>query len=297
MMKILEFVTSLLPKINKSRLQEDLNITRNEFQNVVIPSYNAASSVLTKLSSPAAAEFERQWATFAKGAKRGPLIASIKEQLEGILPTLQMLEEAVDKEFEIEIINAALTVQKATIIRLLEITSFTSTYALRFLNYIYIQELQTEVGPDKEVASRMSPAETALIEKHFIEFCIAISALSRGSNEIEKTLKSVPEVLVNARGEAALKVFGDSKVDPAGIFKVKGFTGNLIYRIGMMVAEIQANRYKRNKELKSILELRLLNLQQQRAGQADATLEREIELVQSRIESLDEKIRRAEESV
>ena len=163
MSKILEFVKDLLPKINKSRLQEDLNITRNEFQNIVIPSYAAAAPTLTKLTSPKAADFERQWATFAKGAKRGPLIASIQNQLEGIIPTLELMEKLVDKEFEVEILVAALTVQKATMIRLLEITSFISTYSLRFLNYIYIQELQATVGPDKEIESRMSPAETNLI--------------------------------------------------------------------------------------------------------------------------------------
>ena len=60
---------------------------------------------------------------------------------------------------------------------------------------------------------------------------------------------------------------------------------------------MQANRYKRAKELKSVLELRLLNLQQQQSGNADATLDREIEIIQSRIDSLDEKIRKAEGSV
>ena len=40
-----------------------------------------------------------------------------------------------------------------------------------------------------------------------------------------------------------------------------------------------------------------MNLQQARDGKPDAVTDKEIELLQSRIESLDEKIRKAEESV
>ena len=84
---------------------------------------------------------------------------------------------------------------------------------------------------------------------------------------------------------------------PLGVFQVQGFTKSPIYHVGLLVAEMQANRYKRAKELKSILELRKLNLIQSRTGTADTGVERELEILQSRIDSLDEKIRKTEESV
>jgi hypothetical protein len=73
---------------------------------------------------------------------------------------------------------------------------------------------------------------------------------------------------------------------------------NPIYHIGLIVAEYQSNKYKENKELKSNLELRLMNLVSIRdTGQADPGVEREIEMVQSRIDKLSESIRKQEESV
>jgi hypothetical protein len=62
----------------------------------------------------------------------------------------------------------------------------------------------------------------------------------------------------------------------------------------MIVAEYQVARYKEKKELKSILELRLLNLKKTIDGSGDAALEKEINYTQSRIDKLNEQLRKAE---
>lgn len=296
-MQILAFVQSLLPKFGKDRLQEDINICRTELQNITIPSYTNAANVFDKPASKELQAFEKQWGSLIKVRAKGNMIASIKVKLEEVETTLGLIEKYTDSEFETEVVVAGMTVLKGTLVRMVEIADFVSTYALRFLNYAYISETTAVNGKPGAVGSDLSPAEIKLIKTHFIEFCIALNALSRPEKETEKLLTAIPEVLVNARGEAALKVFGEAKVDPLGVFQVKGFTGNPIYRVGMIVAEIQANRYKRAKDLKTVLELRMLDLQQSRSGQSDPALEREIDVIQSRIDSLDEKIRRAEESV
>lgn len=296
-MQILAFVKNLLPKFGKDRLQEDINICKNELQNTVIPSYEAAASALSTLQSKEAKEFEKLWFTYVKTAKKGSLVTSIQKKLQDIQPMLDMVENYTQKEFESEIIVAGMTVLKSTLVRMIEIADFTTTYSLRFLNYLYVLETTHILGEPGKVGSSLTPGEINLIKTHFVEFCIAVNALAKDPRQAEKVLETVPEILVNTRGEAALKVFGESKVDPLNVFQVKGFTHNPIYRVGLMVAEFQANRYKKAKELKSILELRLLNLQQIKAGNPEAQVDREIDIIQSRIDALDEKIRKAEESV
>ena len=296
-MEILNFVKSLLPKFGKNRLQEDINICRNELQNTVLPSYESAAKVLTSLNSKEAKEFERQWATFVKTAKKGPLIASIKKQLENVQPMLSFLDDYSQKEFETEIMTGAMTVLKSTVVRMVELAGFVSTYSLRFLNYIYVLETTHATGNPGNVSSNLTPGEINLIKSHFMEFCLALNALSRDVKPTEKVLEKIPDILVNKNIDASLRVFGDAQVDPLGVFQVKGFTGNPIYHIGTIIAEAQANRYKRSKELKSILELRLLNLQQVNSKEQDPGVDREIEIIQSRIDALDEKIRKVEESV
>ena len=296
-MQILAFVAGLLPKFGKDRLQEDISICLTELQNNVIPAYEGATEALATLNSKEAHVFERQWAQFAKNAKKGSLVGSIHKKLEDVRSTLMIVDSLAQKEFESEIVVAGMTVLKGTLVRMAELGGFIESYALRFLNYLYILETTHTLGKPGKMGSDLTPGEINLIKTHFVEFCVAVNAMSRDIKQTAKTLESIPEVLVNARGEAALNVFGAAKIDPLGVFQVQGFTKSPIYHVGLLVAEMQANRYKRAKELKSILELRKLNLIQSRTGTADTGVERELEILQSRIDSLDEKIRKTEESV
>ena len=66
----------------------------------------------------------------------------------------------------------------------------------------------------------------------------------------------------------------------------------------MMFAEFQVSRYKEAKELKTNLELRRLYLESFRAsGQQDEGTQKEINIIQSRIDRCSEQIRKAEENV
>ena len=66
----------------------------------------------------------------------------------------------------------------------------------------------------------------------------------------------------------------------------------------MMFAQSQVSRYKEAKDLKTNLELRKLYLDSIKAsGQGDETLQREIDIIQSRIDRCAEQIRKEEEKV
>lgn len=66
----------------------------------------------------------------------------------------------------------------------------------------------------------------------------------------------------------------------------------------MMVANYQVARYKEAVELKTNLELRKIFLEGLQAnGQADAVVQKEIEIIQSRIDNCAEQIRKEEEKV
>lgn len=295
-MNILNFVSSLLPSFKKDKLLEDLEVCTAELQNVVLPSYRLASSAITTLRSKQAKDFERLWASRAKDTKKGPMLASIHLKLEQVLPTLDLIGRYATKDFEEVIITQGLTIKKSTIIKLLEVADWANTYALKFLNYLYTLEIKEVSDTPSQLAGSLTPGEINVIETSFNEFIYALNALSKKPDQLEKILEKAPDILVKASSEATLALAGQA-TDQTGVFSLKGFIGSPIYRVGLIIAEYQATRYKRNKELKTLLELRLLNLQQQQSGNPDSAVEKEIEILQSRIEALDEKIRKAEESV
>lgn len=298
-MQLLKYVSSLLPQFGKDRLEEDLRICRTEFETVTIPTYKNAEIVFGKAASSKTIQtLEKAYRSGITNFGRAPtMVVSVRMKLEEIVPTLALLEKFVEKDFENEIFVAGLTLKKANILRMLELARFVSTYSLRLLNYLYILESQERGAESGYVDNNMSKGEIKLIETHVHEFCIALNALARPENQVEKILKEIPEVLVNAQGTAALSTFGSNKTDPFGAFRVQGFSYNPIYHVGLIVAEIQSDKYKQARDLRSVLELRLLHLQKLQDGTPDAGLDREIDVIQSRIDKLSERIRKAEESV
>lgn len=297
-MEILKFVTGLLPQFGKDRMEEDLRIVRTELETITIPAFALAEEVFGKpLKSREGQALEKSYrSSIGNMGRAATLVVSIREKLQEIVPVLAALENAIDKDFEKEIFVAGLTLRKANILRMLELSGFVSTFSLRLLNYIYILET-AEAGTNASyVADSMSPGEIKRIKSNMFEFCLALKALGQPKEKIQKTLDAIPEVLVNAKGQAALAAFTADKIDPFGLFNVQGFTYNPIYHIGMMVAEYQFDRYKRARELKSVLELRMLHLQKVRDDNTDPGVEREIQVIQGRIDGLSERIRKFEES-
>lgn len=298
-MSIFNFASSLLSKFGRNRLKEDLNIIKTELSTIVIPAYNAATPFQGegKLLSKRAQDFEKQWFINVPGTKKNKgLVVSIKEKVETLVPLITLLDTYIDKEFEDIIITSGITVSKATCLRMVEVIGFLSTYSIKLLNYLYVLEINEK--KNVKASSTLTKGEIDLLDKHFLEFCVGIKMLCKEEPKATvKRLENIPEILVNAAGEISSKTSDKNVLDSTGVFAVKGFTYNPIYHVSLFVAEWQANRYKRNKELKTMLELRLLNLQQVMNETDDPAVEKEIAIIQSRLDKLDYAIRDAEESV
>ncbi len=299
-MHVLKFVSSLLPQFGRSRLEEDLRIIRTEIETAGIPAYSGALVVFSK--DPQSKEILALQSNYNQAlgsdrSKNKTMIADISAKLETLKPTIELLEKVIEKDFEIEIVTAGITLPKATALRMLELLGFVSTFSLRLLNYCYVLESAAVASDSAYANKQLSSGEVKLIEQHVFDFALALQALSRPVQKLEKELKDIPEVLVNSKGSSALQALGHAKADRLNVFAVQGFTNNPIYHIGLIVAEWQSDNYKRTKDLKATLELRLLRLQRQADGQEDPGLEREIEVLQSRIDKYAEKLRKTEAGV
>ena len=107
----------------------------------------------------------------------------------------------------------------------------------------------------------------------------------------------LPGVLVGGGNEQAITgAIGD--IDPFEGFGTANFLPSVIYRVRLVIARWQNDRYESSRAKKQQLELRLLYLQMQKEeGQADPTVTREISDLQARIEKYDRYLREVEESI
>lgn len=301
-MKILSFIQALLPKLEKSKIIEDLRISSAELDNVVIPSFTIAAEYFKghKIKSDHTQKltdiFYRNVSLTVR-SKQPTVVNEIALMLVNLRQNATYVEDQLEVLLEHDIIAEGLTAKKALFIRAAEAISYVSRYSLEFLCLVYnneAYEVNAEVGEN----IKMVPATVKYVDAGMLKFAKAISDYGIPNDKFKKIFTAVPDVIVGGKaGNAVAGIYKENEIDPFSSGYTANFTYNPIYHIRLTVAEWQANRYKANKEKKKVLELRLLHLKMLQEQKNDAKLENEINYIQGRIDKLERYLRSVEEEL
>lgn len=296
---IIKYASRLLPTFKKDRITEDARMVETELATNTIPAYRGSVALFAPrlVKSKEIQNLTKEYFSIVGGSNTNGMVDDISDRLVNVHETVVFISNAAEKNFETSVVVDGITLYKVSLIKALELTGFISRYALRLLNFMYIQEAAA-TSKDASYSSReLSKAEIKELELYFSDFCRALKSLSKDPKNFVKDLDQLPNVTVGPLAEATLANVGSTKLDPVNMFTLQGFVSP-IYRIGMMVAEFQVSRYKETKELKTNLELRKIFLENLRTtGNFDEATQKEIDIIQSRIDRCAEQIRKAEEKV
>lgn len=295
-MSFITYIKSFLPQFSKDRVAELARINQTEIDTLVIPSYKEAEAGLKTrdFKSKSIKDFSNTFKQNVGIASGDNIVTAIRKAMENVSKNNKYISDKTEETFESEVVIAGVTVLKANLIRLLELNSFLTRYSMRFLNYLYILETEAVNADPRYTKDSLSMGEIAWLEKSFLDFCFALRVCSKSDKEVTKLIANIPDVVLGEGAEAVIQTLGESKVDPFNTKSLSGFTNSPIFHVRLIVAQYQANRYKEQKELKKILELRLLNLQNSQAGNPSAATEKEINYIQSRVDRISEDLRQAE---
>lgn len=303
-MKILQFIKSLLPRIERSAIADDLRVTEKEFAKVVIPSWNSATEHF-KLSKPISDELKTlqllfvQRFNYNRSSKSSSFIVDINLRLKNLHDNILFINSVLDTEVSKDVIRDGLTMRAAFVIRAASNMSLISRYMLSLLNYIYMAETQ-ERDQELSEALQISKAEVRYVEEMFERFATLYSDYSIEPELFSKQLIGLPDVFINEKTEAVVRALYDkvTDIDPLENGGMAGFGGNPIYMVRMQIAQWQNNRYESAKSKKRQLELRLAYLEMKKKdGSSESSLEKEIMILQDRIEKLDYKLREVDEEL
>lgn len=300
--KIIDFIKSLLPRIGKDQILEDLRVTSSELDQLVIPNYEQAAAYfkIEKTKSDEVKSLSEDfYQKFDKGSvvKQTSIIGEVAVRLGFIKANLAYVQSQIETILERDVISEGLTAKKAILIRAANQISFVSRFSSDLLNYVYVAEA-IKVDAGIEESMKLSPAAKKHIEKNIKVFAWLLSDYGIHSKEFEKIYTAVPDIVVSSRNEASIVgLFKEQDIDPFSSPFVLGFTGNPIYHVRLLFAEWQASRYKANKDKKKMLELRLLHLKLINEKKNDPKLEAEINYIQNRIDKVERYMRDVEESV
>jgi hypothetical protein len=297
-MKIVDFISILLPRFNKSTIMDDVRITQKELSDGSIPAYTEAALYFksNKFKSDKAKDLNNIfYRNFDKKTTEKNFVLEITKALPNVLANLNIVNEKLEDTLEADVIKDGMSAVKTILVRAADQISFISRHSVNLLTLVYAEEtnvLHDEGAPD---SFQLTPMQIKTINKDLPTFASLLAVYSEKPEEFAKKLLAVPDIIVNSKNYSTVSsAFKESDIDPFGTGLLVGFDNNPIYRIRMLYAEWQADRYAAFKDKKRMLELRLLNLKNANSGKADMQVEKEIDYLQSRIDTLEYKMAKIE---
>lgn len=89
-MSILKFAASLLPRIGRDRIEEDIGLLITELNTVTIPALKLAQDSLGKgLKSKEGQAIEKQYRAYSRNPEKGSMIDSIRVRIEASTKLLE----------------------------------------------------------------------------------------------------------------------------------------------------------------------------------------------------------------
>ncbi len=299
-MSILSYVQSLVKTIGKEDIFEDVRITRKEISDKLIPLFKDADVYFRsyKITNEKNILLNDQFMNVVKKKdKHKNMFDYINANLPKVLSNLDFISSELEKSIEKDVVTRSMTYRKAILLKSLDLISFASNYSFKLLKFVYYFEDKNIQNPEYADLS-MPPVLVKAIISNITTYATVIKVFSTPTDVLMQELNKVKDIVIDEKTYQAL----DAMKDSGELMQVEslhplGFDGNPIFHFRLMISEWQANRYKLNQETKQYLELKLLNLKLQNENKSDPKLEKEIEYIANRINSLEYKIAKAEKSV
>lgn len=291
-MKIEKYVATLMPSIRKDKVLEDIAVVRKELRDSTIPAYGAIFPLFGKWKWRSK-EMQSFSSTFARLVGGGNMVEVIGHGLDELDKALDVAEQYIIKAFNEELVTAAITYKKASVLQFVDAVAFLTRYARRLANYMLVCETAVD-DHDTQVAESFAPAEIGFITGQFLTFCQGFKAIAVPAKDVIKRIEDTPEIIVKASSAGVVnEIHGTKRVDAFGMGLIPG-RWNPFYHMGKAIAEWQVSGYNAAKEELALVQMRKLYLEKLNAKKPDAALQSEIQYTEGRLLNLSAKIGKME---
>lgn len=297
-MRILQYIRSLLPDLEKKRILENLQVIKEEVSGVTIPLYEQASKVFlsNRFSSHIVKDFDTQMQKSLASFRTNHII-TILRALKYSSETIEALINVISQSKNQTYLRDGMTVLMANQLQYSEVTTFVASYSRRWLLHLYSLESVHNYTASDYLKSNEFLRERAWFEKNQASFFSGVSILSKTPKDVEEAFRNIPDIAVDPDSNVDPSILaGASKVDPLQFGILPTFI-NPIYQVRMRYTNWQLKKHTLMVEEKQQLELKLLLLKQSGADPSDPKLEKQIDYNENRIEKLRYEIAKIEGSV
>ena len=296
-MKITQFFAALLPNFERSRIVEDLDMLRNEVKDNLLPAYKHAAALTHNkpFASKLVTNFNDVFCLTLPEYKRVGFIGGLLSFYTTLEDKLDIIDKMIPDLFAKDVTKESITYRKASILQYLATVRFINEYSARSLLRFLAAEQNAALGKEDQIDVQLAPAELKWLTDNQQAYLQALKLLSIPVKDLAAALNQIPEItVVPERYDVVAQTVGLQNLDPLKLGLISG-NWNPIYHLRSLWVERQVEAYKRDKETKRALELRLLALKQAHEGKQDARLAQQIEYIEGRIAKLSQSIHEMEQ--
>ena len=289
-----QFVAQLPKIFERDAVYDRAKKTKEKLDKYCIPPYTQ-SVTLYGSKDPSAPNLKEYMSRIRNSDIRTPrsggVLGMILFGLENASKMMQYIMDNSEKMFNNKEITNSISYTKATILRIVDCANYVEKYCKDFLNFCYISET---LAWNPEHPAKLTERELKKIDQGFSDFVICLTVVSMDSSVIQNYLNNLPDSVVNKLTEDTLSgMHGSVSIDPMAMnaISVKWNPGYWITSIhtNMEIASIK----KAQAELE-LLTTRMMLLERKKANKPDPKLEKEIELLQDRVTTLQLKLEQEE---
>lgn len=296
MSTLMNFISSLMPHIKKTSVQKDLEATIKELGEFSIPMSREMANqfVVVKFKSDFYDLFKAKVEDYVKFEKKSDnLWLNLTTALTLVQANAQELKSLVDDYMQEDMIADGLSARAAHMLRLAGAMSFVSAYTTEVCNYILLQEAVT-LGDSDDSA----PVQAKYIRDNIDKYARLLADVAIPAKDFKTLVSDIPEVFLNPKSRSTVAaMFSPKQLDPfKNMSGMSNWIGSPVYSIRMAWETWQAERFHAAKERKSMLELRLIHLQNRQHNETNPRIQKEIEGLEKRIRMYEQKIRKSEEA-
>lgn len=304
-LNLVSFVQSLVPTLSRSDLESDLETSLDVIKTILATYGDLNGSYPkgkfnSKEANAIATSFYKEYDAAKNKGKVKPSNSLAGDTI-AIFSNAITNGERVKKEVAAisneVIVSQAMTVVKVNIVRAVGHFYFMTKYALDLINYIYVLEAE-HGGIELSKDSKPNAKQIEIIKKNMWLYARLVAVYGTDPKHFTEELDSLSTITVpKEQVEEVVSQYQGQKLDLLDNLP-QGFIGSPIYTVRLVFAQWEADRYKKLRDQKKLLELRYLHLRMiQEQGGGDANTEKEMAYLQSRITDIDYKTSKIEESV
>lgn len=293
-MKIKQYLSELMPRLQRSELEEAIAKLHAELGETVVPTYEDASELFgnRKFKAKWLEQFDKMFEKEFRVKYKGNFIAGISSTLPLLVDNLNVIQRLSSK-VEPSWSKDAVSLLSLNLVRSVDHLNFLTMYVRRLLNMALMMEMNIAEGKPEDHDIQKSEITWLNINKTM--FLGGYSILTMKRADLERRIKEVPNVIIGE--ENADMVEGNlerAQSDPLNLGLIP-LPINIFHKVGTFIAEKQAARYKSAIAERDSIQMRLAYLRQLDQGNGDPILRSEIEVTQSRVEKLNYSIMEMEE--